>query len=429
MITVKASGGDDTAAIQAALDTGDHVFLDSPVFKISNSLIIRKAAQMLSGNGRTATDIRVSSNFNMNAQAVIVFATGEEGPVLRDFCIDFMQPITSNRNDLIRYPVAIRAVGIPRFTIENVNICNATNGIDMTGNTGGAFMNLLEMSAYEPGIKIDGALDTIRVNQFHFWPFEMAGTLNEDIFFSPGTVAMDIGRVDGLFISEFLNISNLGLRLRNTASGSPWVYMSDSGFDSFNGIDMAGGSLQVVNSYITLEPAPALQGVMLTGGFAQFSNCYFATSQNTAFMLMQNMSGGSLQVDNCYFNTAATCAISVGGNTSINSVQVSNCRVEGQTPDFQFLVSAPAAGAANNIHLSNNVLQTAANMDYHGPIIHIGEGNRAYISGNRVLDKGTGNGIFITIPQDNFHMVTGNMAPGWPYGTPGGPTGFYGNNI
>jgi hypothetical protein len=426
MINVKDYGAvgdglvDDSAAIQAALNSGQHVYIPTGYYLINSALTFNQQGQMVSGDGRNRSLLIVNPTFDLSAQGVLIFATGEEGPQLEDFGIYFDQPDTSDRTALVPYPVAIYAVNIARFTIANLKITNAMNGIDMTGNCGGAFINLLEMSAYGTGIHIDGSLDTIRINQFHFWCFGMSNS-QCSIFFGSAK-ALNVGRVDGLMLSEFLNISSLGLNLYRGATGDPWVYMSDSGFDTFNGIQISAGSLQVVNSYITLAGNPALRGVHQTGGILQFTNCYFTSGQTQPFMLLENMSGGALQIDNCYFNYAGGAQISLGGNANANSIQISNCRFQAQTGAFQLL---GAAAGTNKIHLSNNVIETA-NVGYTQPIVDVYGANRVYMTGNRVND---GHGNFIHIQNDNPNWISGNIGYGWTYLFPSAKIGFYSNNI
>ena len=426
MINVKDYGAvgnglvDDTAAIQAAISTGQHVYIPTGTYLINDALTIHQPGQMISGDGRNASILLIKSTFNLSAQGVIVFACGEAGPQLQDFGMAFEQPDTADRNALTQYPVAIYAVNTPRFMIASLKITNAMNGINMTGNCGGGFVNLLEMSAYTTGITIDGSLDTIRINQFHFWCFAMSANQNS-IFFGTAK-ALDVGRVDSLVLSEFLNISSLGLDMHSTASGDPWVYISDSGFDTFNGIRMSAGSLQVVNSYITLAGSPALRGVHQTGGILQFDNCYFTSGQSQPFMLMENMSDGALQIDNCYFNFAGGAQFSIGGNMSNNSIQVSNCRFQAQTKSFQLLGAAPGT---NKIHLTNNIIETA-NIRYNQPIVLVTGENRVYMTGNRVND---GHGTFIYIEYDNPNWISGNIGEGWNYVFPTGRLGFYANNL
>lgn len=426
MISVKDYGAvgdglhDDTSAIQAAISTGQHVYIPSGSYLINDQLVCRQPGQTISGDGRNVSRFLINPTFNLSAQGVFVFASGEEGPQLEDFGIAFEQPDTFDRNQLTPYPVAIYAVNTARFTIASLKITNAINGIDMTGNCGGAFINLLEMSAYSTGISIDGSLDTVRINQFHFWCFAMSGNQSQ-IFFGSAR-ALNVGRVDGLMLSEFLNISSLGINLYRSALGDPWVYMSDSGFDTFNGITMSAGSLQVVNSYITLAGTPTLRGVHQTGGILQFTNCYFTSGQTQPFILMENMDGSALQIDNCYFNYAGGAQISLGGNANNNSIQVSNSRFQAQSGAFQLLGAAPGT---NKIHLSNNIIETA-NVGYAQPIVDVYGGNRVYMTGNRLND---GHGNFIHIQNDNPNWVSGNIGVGWTYLFPQAKVGFYSNNL
>jgi hypothetical protein len=426
VINVKGYGAvgngvvDDTAAIQEAISTGQHVYIPTGSYLITDALVIRQQGQMISGDGRNASLLLINSSFNMSAQGVIVFVCGEAGPQLEDFGMAFDQPDTADRNALTQYPVAIYAVNTPRFTIDSLKITNAMNGVNMTGNCGGATINLLEMSAYTTGITIDGSLDTIRVNQFHFWCFAMSA--NQTSIFFNSAKALDVGRVDSLVLSEFLNISSLGIDMHSTASGDPWVYISDSGFDTFNGIRMSAGSLQVVNSYITLAGSPSLRAVHQTGGLLQFTNCYFTSGQTQPLMLLENMSDGALQIDNCTFNYAGGAQFSIGGNMSNNSIQVSNCRFKAQTGSFQLL---GAASGTNKIHLSNNIIETA-NIGYNQPIVLVTGENRVYMTGNRVND---GRGTFIYIEKDNPNWVSGNIGEGWTYVFPSTRLGFYSNNL
>lgn len=411
---------DDTSAIQAAIDTGLHVYIPSGSYLINNGLICRRAGQMISGDGRNVSRFLINPTFNLSAQGVIVFACGEEGPQLENFGMAFEQPDTSNAAELVQYPVAIYAVSTARFTITSLKVTNAINGIDMTGNCGGAFIDLLEMSAFSTGISIDGSLDTVRINQFHFWCFAMSS--NQSQIFFGSAWALNVGRVDGLMLSEFLNISSLGINLYRSAAGDPWVYMSDSGFDTFNGITMSAGSLQVVNSYITLANTPALRGVHQTGGVLQFTNCYFTSGQTQPFMLLENMSNGALQIDNCYFNYATGAQISVGGNASNNTIQISNSRFQAQSGAFQLLGAAPGT---NKIHLSNNIIETS-NVGYAQPIVNVLGDNRLYMSGNRLND---GFSNFVHVEQDNPNWVSGNIGYGWKYLLPKNNIGFYSNNV
>lgn len=425
MINISPSGGDDTAAIRAALNTGQHVCLSEGTFNVTDSIPHKARGQIISGQGQRSTKIRIPPSFNKSAQGVFVFP--DVATEIRDLWVAFDQPDTSSRASLINYPAAIYAVD-RGFSLRDCSITQAMTGINMTGNTGQTSIKGLNMSAYGTGIMIDGAMDTIRIDEFHFWPFEMTGN-QTSIFYTTPTKALSVGRVDGLFLSKFLSIANLGLEVFQGATGAPWIYLSECAFDTFNGIRMSAGSVQATNCYITLAGTPSLQGIMQTGGFLQLANCYLSSGQTQPLILLQNMSEGSLQIDNSYFNAPNCTQISVGGGMSGNSIQVSNTKFQGQGSGFRMATVAAPSGANNYLHCTNNILRTQPHVAYGSPLIEVLAGNRVHLSGNRVMDKGANPGTFIRIANDDFHWVSGNIAPGWGYGFPTARTGFYSSNL
>jgi len=426
---------DDTAAIQAAFGSGAHLYIPAGTYLIKDAVRITTSNQIIYGDGSANSVFKINNTFNMSATGVIVFQVPTQyGPRLQDLGIVFTQPDTATRASLTSYPVAISAVDTPRFQIQNVRITNATNGIDMTGNCGGSFIDLLEMSAYGTGIKIDGSLDTVRINKFHFWNFSMT-TNQASIFYTNPTRAFDIGMCDGVFIHEFLNISNLGMNLRTgtVVSGDPWVYVSDSGFDTNNGILQSAGSLQVSNSYITVKNAADLNGVITTGGWAQFVNCkMFAGSTNQSLVLLQNETDGSISFDQCHFlspiagipyiNKAST----VVSNTSL---QIANSFFQIGNVDAYVITAATPSSGVTMIHFINNIIHTTPNAAYSNAMFKISSGNRMYMSGNRAVDKGTNAAVFILINADDFNWVSGNIAPGWTNTFPTPTQGYYLNNL
>ena len=425
---------DDTVAIQAAFASGVSVYIPKGTYLITNALYLTTTDQVIHGDGRTVSVFKVKNTFNMSATGVIVFSAIEPGPQLRDLGISFTQPDTATRASLTSYPVAISAVGCARFQIQNCKITNATDGIDMTGNCGGAYINLLEMSGYGTGIKIDGSLDTVRINQFHFWGFDM--TANQVlIFYANPTRAMDIGRVDGLFLHEFFNISNLGLNLRagTVAVGDPWVYVTDSGLDSFNGVLQSAGSLQVSNSYVTVQNTNDLNGIIMAGGWAQYVNCKMsAGSPNQSFVLLQNLTDGSITFDQCHFLVPITGipyinkAATVSSNTSI---QVSNCFFDIASVNTYVLAADTPSSGKTLIHFVNNIIHTTPAITFSNAMLRVYTGNRVYFTGNRANDKGAGASTFISIAADDYNWVSGNIAPGWTNSFPAATSGYYSNNL
>lgn len=421
---------DSRGAFQAALNTAKHVYIPTGNYKINDRLIMLYSGQTMSGDGRNASVLQIGSGFNLSANAVIDCSGFEPGVELRDFSIVFSQPDTSNRASLTAYPVAIKAVGSPRTTIQNLKIQGAINGIDMTGNSGGTFIELLEMSAFGTGISINGSLDTVRINKFHFWPFGLT-TNQQSIFYSNPTRALSVGRVDNLMLNEFLNISNLGLYMYDPGS---WINIENSGFDTYNGVQQLDGKLQVNNSYVSCTTATAgLFAIKQQGGWAHYTNMRFICgSPNGVPVQMLNTITGSLILDQCHFEGPVTNNpyINMASNCLAGtSLQVANSTFEigANTTAFVFNGATPSSGTFNT-HFVNNIVQTNANVGYLNPMFKFTNNYRIFMTGNRAYDKGTGVGTFITIPQDNWNWVSGNMAPGWTMTFPTATSGYYSNN-
>ena len=434
---------DSTSAIQAAVNTGNAVYVPKGTYAIKNAITFSTPGQTIYGDGRRASIFTITNSgslaFNLSAIGVFIISSGEEGPEFMDIGMVFTQPDTTVRANLTTYPVAIYAVDQPRFTISNMAIFNATNGINMTGNSGGSFIDLLEMSAYGTGISIDGSMDTVRINRYHFWPFNMSSN-QYSIFKTNPTRAFSLGRVDGLFISEFLNLSNLGLYLYVGENGNPEVYVSNSSFDSQNAIEMHAGKLTVVNSYITMENNNTLKGVLYSAVFGgdtfqyntlQFSNCLFMSAQSSAaFITVENTNTGVLQIDNCQFDCPYITQIYCGANNiNTTDILVSNCQFRIANSNF-IALKADATTNATNIHFSNNIMDISfPDQSYFNPIFSVASGNKVYLTGNRIGNAGIYVSTFISIAADDYNWVSGNIAPGWVNSFPTPTKGYYLNNL
>lgn len=419
---------DDTVAIQAAINTGKNVYVQNGNYKVTNALTITTTSQRIYGDSRENANFVVDTTFNMSALGVIVFASGESGPVLNSIGIKFIQPDTAIRANLIQYPAAIYAVAQPRFVITQVRISGAWNGINMTGNSGGAFIDFLEMSAFNIGIDIDGAYDTVRVNNFQFWPFGLTSTQTNSIFFVAPTKAFSVGAVDGLLISEFLNISNLAIDMFAGATGSGAVQISDSGFDSFNGITISSGTISISNSYMTfVTPATAsVQGIVMSGdSIVSLSNVHLVGGTTNPVITVNNTDNAVLQISNCYFRCEGAKAVYLsGGAANYPSVNISDNYFSGTTAAFQLLDTTGLTSGYAIATVNNNRVLIAADINY-GNIIDIGTYCNARATLNQTNDKGSGTGVFIRVDTDGRHYITGNIAVGWAYSFPVAVFGLY----
>ena len=400
MVSVKDFGAvgdgvtDDRAAIQAAIDTQLRVYVPTGTYRLGSALGCYYPGQIISGDGRTksvflADDLNY--DFNLSDTAVFVFTPSEPGPTLRDIGIQFVQPVTSNRGSLINYPPAIYAQAVPRFTIQDCRITNGMTGIDMRQNSGGATIDGLEMSCYNYGVRIDGALDTVRIMRLQYWPFEIAGTANESIFFDSTNRGIVSGRCDDLKINGCLFINGgIQIELQTTASGTTFGAITDTDFDNFASYNQTGGTMTIMGCYFTIG-ASSYNPITLAGsGYLRVQACEFsaAVAVNNAFI----QQGGSsfIQISSCSFRNSQIGAgfFNMSSGTSI----ITGC---------QFVVPA--------------------NLAFLNPLVAIAGGRTTFVS-NRCTDKGTGASNLIVVVNNNWHIVTNNAGVGWGFSYPGSTT-------
>lgn len=380
---------DDTAAIQAAINTGKSVYVPAGTYRLTNAITFNTTGQLIYGDGRSKTTFYIDNiaySFNLSATGVFVFASGEPGPTLRDLGIQFEQPDTSVRGNLIAYPPAIYAYAQPRFTIQNCKIVRAMTGIDMRGNSGGATVDGLEMSAFNYGVRIDGSLDTVRLQRMQYWPFGLSSNLT-NIFFDAGNMGVESGRCDDLKITSCLFI-NGGIQVKLIesviVSGTTFGCINDTDFDSFASINMAGGNMSI-------------------------SNCYFTIGDGSYTPIYQT--GGYLRVSQCQFESAVTTSASTiyfSGPNGTSWLQLTN---------NLFRNSGPGAGyisvTSGDILCTNNAFDVGPNQTWSTALVAVSGNGRIIFNANRARDKGTGTGTLLSLTENQNHTVTSNQFMGW----------------
>ena len=383
---------DDTAAIQAAINTGKHVYIPTGTYRLSNAIGFYTPGQMFTGDGRNRSTFLVDNinySFNLSATGVFVFNTGEPGPQIENIQIKFVQPTTSVRANLVNYPVAVYAQTTPRFSIFNCRIVNGMAGIDMRGNSGGATIDGMEMSCYNYGVKIDGSLDTIRIIRLQYWPFDIAGTANESIFFDSTNRGVVSGRCDDLKITSCLFINGgIQLELQTTALGTTFGACTDTDFDTFGSVSMAGGNMNMVACFFTIGNA-AYSPIIVTDGYLRIESCQFEAAVAVTNAFIRQSGNSYVQMTNSLFRNSG-----VGGGyysqTAGTSI-VTNC---------QFIVGA--------------------NQTWSNALVSVSGSGRMTFIGNRASDKGAGSGNLLTVSTDNWHMIANNLGVGWGFSYPAG---------
>jgi len=386
---------DDRAAIQAAIDTQMRVYVPKGTYRLGSALNCYYQGQIIYGDGRNNSIFLVDDlnyDFNLAVTGVLVFAPGEPGPTLRDLGIEFIQPVTSNRGSLINYPPAIYAQAVPRFTIQDCRITQGMTGIDMRLNSGGATIDGMEMSCYNYGVRIDGALDTVRIQRLQYWPFEIAGTANEPIFFDSTNRGIESGRCDDLKINSCLFINGgIQVDLISTASGTTFGAITDTDFDNTASYQQAGGTMTIMGCYFTIGNGSYNPITLGGNGILRVSSCEFSAAVAVTNAFVQESGSVSyLQIDNCTFRNSAIGAGFI--NQNAGTAIVTGC---------QFVVPS--------------------NLAFLNPLVAVAGGRMSFVS-NRCTDKGTGASNLIAVVNNNWHVVTNNAAVGWGYSYPGTTT-------
>ena len=384
---------DDTAAFQAAVNTGKRVYVPTGQYRLSNAINFATPGQMIEGDGRTKSVFYIDNitySFNMNAAGVFVFTSGEPGPSIRDIGIQFEQPDTAVRANLVNYPPAIYARSTPRFQLLNMKISRAITGVDMQGNSGGATIQGMEMSAFGLGINIDGSLDTVRIDSLQYWPFDLSGN-QSSIFFDSSNLGINCGRCDDLKISRCLFI-NGGTQVNffngtfGPLTGPAFGAITDTDFDNQAALRMNQ-----------------------TGGIIAVTDCYFTIGDaNDQPIVLQS---GSLKVVACDFQSAVIVnnyQVVQNGANGDSYLQIIGCR---------FASSGPGAGFINcnggDITVSDNFFIAPPNVTYSNAQVIVTGTGRMIFNANKCRDKGAGGGTFWTSTVNNNCIVTNNQPLGW----------------
>jgi len=290
-----ASGATNTAAIQAAINTGKSVYIPKGSYPISSQINLTNAGQLIYGNGPTQSILVAQPGFSGTGVFVSTIYS-DFGPVLKAFKITCVQPNTSNRASLNTYPTALYFRANKRFYINELSITLFQYGIDMSssssGGTGGSFIDKLELSCFTTGIIMGGSLDTERFFQVHYWPFDMVGTSLETIWYEAANIGFSIGRVDDLIIDECLFI-NGGWQIYIT--DSVFGSITNCAFDTYGSLYLAApqSDLSISNctwSYGNNLPASYLCFVYLNVPYGSlyssvyFTNCSFNLATATAIL-------------------------------------------------------------------------------------------------------------------------------------------------
>lgn len=417
---------DSTAVINKALLVGGPVYFPTGTYKVTDKLTCSINGQLIYGDGRTKSIIKAAASFNLSAVGVFVATCGEPGPVFQDIevtCDQSGVASSGTRTNLIAYPPAFSLRNTPRFVMNRMRITQFPFGVDMQGNSGGAFIQILENTCYTCGLVIDGSLDTVRVEQHQYWNFEL--TTNQlAIFEDGGNTAISSGRCDDLNLTDCLSINagkavncfvGAGTSLAGTPSGSGWTTGPTIGkidgydFDTYGGLYItstaAAPAVLQLSSCLFTHGVAGVQALNVVGpGFVKISSSEFdaATALTNPMVQVSGGGGQGAQViisDSIFRLTGDMIAAQVAASSGSNGLTISNC-------DFA---------------LTPNTSPT-------NPAVKQLSGGRVNFIGNRATDKGSGSGTLLSIATDDQHVVVANTFVGWGFTFPSITSACYGPN-
>lgn len=439
---------DDTTAIQAAINTGKPCLIPVGTYVIGTPLTVSTFGQIICGQGELS--ILLAKN-GFSGSNLMQFTSSEPGPQLRDLWLRCEIPGTVS--------VGLSALGIPRWRLDKIRITGFGTGIDMTGNTGGAVISDLEIWSSVNSLSIDGALDTIHIDNLRVWPFDdpqacvltasfsgttmtvititsgalglgqtvsmsgvtgtpiiqsqLTGTagrtgtyqlsINQGVLGSRSTVAtgyafmghtgITTGRCDVLNISNSMLICLNQINLHAGTGGNTICNITNTDFDTFNGIIQSDGRTTITSS-------------VFTGG----------TFNNLTCVSNISMTGGKLVVAGSNFANAVSTNVGfAGGATDI--IEINGCTFDMQGNGNSAVSLTSGIGVINN----NTFLRTSG----IGGSYLISKSGTARMTaiGNRCPVDGTGN--FIQVTVDNWDRVVYNTTGAWTNSFPGAGSGVY----
>ena len=290
------------------------IYLPTGTYHV-RSRINLTASQGMFGDTRGSTTITVSDDFDPAATSVIWCTSGfqDAGPVLRDFSIVFAQPSdqasranfktlaaggTSGTGGTgVRYPWAIASgSGQYRIQIVRVRIGGAWDGITSNGFNAVFWIEDVEMGALDCGLSLGegtggGIQDWVHITDYHFWSWNFSPAMYTGVYSDGNTIALRMGRVDGLLVSNFA--SHRGrLIVTPEAAGFSSVYMTNCSMDAdqasieING-DMAFFSVSNLSGAAgAARPRPFMQ--ITSASHVMISNFYSHSTSNFGDILVNN---------------------------------------------------------------------------------------------------------------------------------------------
>lgn len=376
------SGSNVTAILKAVLAAGYDAYAPAGTYDLTDMVSLPFLNQKIRGDGRFKTVFRVGSGMNMSVAGV--FQSSGIAVEYEDLAIEFTQPDTVNRNLLIKYPAAITGIGVPGQRLTRCRISRAWIGLDWRDNTGQSSVQDLLMSAFFRGIWIDGAVDSIRLNDWHFWPSECTSN-QTDAMKVVDCIGLYSGRADDLKVNNGLFFCGKPMSffsgVRSNA-GPTFGVITNTDLDGFSGIDMTSGDIVIIGGY---------------------------QSTGNSALNKVNQSGGNLLMSGINFNIGAAFSendpfMDISG--PLTRFSLTGCDLR----RFNYDVCLVRARAGATVIYNDNQIQHDPNVTYNYAFIYSDNNCRVTAQGNRASDLGSGAADFFRMPagSDGSNDISGN---------------------
>jgi hypothetical protein len=276
-VDVSQHGADNTGASDSQpsfasavqKSNGRPLYVGPGIFRLDD-MVTLGSGQILQCAGRTLTTLKIDvATFNQSAPGVIRLGTKEPGAQVFDCGVDFVQPNTVTRENVIRYPPAFYAVDTPRFVLDRVRVSNGWACLDATRNTGGAQIGTFECGGVSSvgAILFDGARDGIHIDNIHCWPFGMSeSSIYKRVWLDGNTVCARFGRVDGLSVNNimaFASAVKFDAPFRGSSAG---LNIGSLQLDAMNArLECSAGKLQVGQIYSTKDEFGVTPSIRVSG--------------------------------------------------------------------------------------------------------------------------------------------------------------------
>lgn len=402
---------DAAPLLNSALATGKSVYAPAGSYYLKSQVTFPGTVpQHIRGQGLGSVFL-VNDQFSPSASAVFVLGGAEQNAcTMQDLRIVFAQPSdigsrstfaplgsgTSGTGGTgVRYCPAIgwgtsSGPVVNRFRLERIRIEAAWDGIhQLAGQTGGWWMQDIEMCAFHIGLKIGDTRDFTHIKGWHHWDFGLTSSQRNNVFYDGQMYAMQLG--DGTSAS--------GVHATNVDSFCGHVSINSTGMGShFEGLRLDNGA--------TLYHYAAL--------WSHITNCYLTPAGSATVGPAIQMMGGRLFITNIAGWSSGTYPLiqQTGGNMRIGRGALWNsgapAAVVSQTAGFLGLANIMWPLTTDNWTVAP--IQSAGNLLF---------------TGNTFTSVPAGNvGAVQCTADTNSNVIQGNNFGVWSFTAPG-PLGLY----